>query len=217
MKKSSCNLHIFSLETTKRKTFEDSIISKNKNEINITFCEKDNLEKFEKDINILKGSSFIYFFKKRFSTYFLSLISVIVIMFALLSSAIYEDLFKKLIFDFPFVWDLKDSISLIFVIIFFFGLLIMPSLLEGERSELKNILASWFNKDIRKRERIKLAISLFDKKASVNVYNVDLLNKEHWVWRILIPVLLNRFISINFYIRNDQISSIKEKLKLRTI
>ena len=213
MKKSSCNLHIFSLETSKRKTFEDSIISKNKNEINITFCEKDNLEKFEKDINILKGSSFIYFFKKRFSTYFLSLISVIVIMFALLSSAIYEDLFKKLIFDFPFVWDLEDSISLIFVIIFFFGLLIMPSLLEGERSELKNILSSWFNKDIRKRERIKLAISLFDKKASVNVYNVDLLNKEHWVWRILIPVLLNRFTSINLYIRNDQISSIKEKLE----
>jgi len=213
MRNSSCNLHICSLGTAERKTFEESIISKKKNEINITLCEKDNLEKFEKDINTLKGSSFKYFLKKRFSKYFLSFISVIVIMFALLSSAIYEDLFKKLIFELPFVWDIKDSISLVFVLIFFFGLLLMPSLLEGERSELKNILSSWFNKDIRKRERIKLGLSLFDKKASVNVYNADLLNKEHWVWKILIPVLLNRFTRINFFIRNDQISSIKEKLE----
>ncbi|MFT7003328.1 MAG: hypothetical protein ACJAWW_000674 [Sulfurimonas sp.] len=213
MKNSLYTLHTSSLKQSKRKTVKDAIISKSENEINITFCKDDKLDKFEREINLLTGGSFFYSIKKRFSSSFISMLSVLVIMFALISSSIYEDLFKKIIFELPFIWDIKDTISLIFIVVFFFGILIMPSLLDTEGNEFKNILSNWFNKDTRKIKRLDLALNLFDKDSIVNLYNIDLFHKNHWVLRLLLVSLIKRFERINFHIRNDQIEVIKKELE----
>ena len=213
MKNSLYTIHISSLEQSKRKTTKDAIITKDSNEINITFCKDDKLDQFEKEINLLTGSSFIYSIKKRFSSSLISMLSVLVIMFALISSAIYEDLFKKIIFDLPFIWDIDDTVSLIFVIVFFFGILIMPSLLDTEGSQFKNILSNWFNKDARKIKKLNLAFNLFKKDSIVNLYNIDLFHNKHWVIRLLLVSLIKRFQTINFHIRHDQISIIKKELE----
>ena len=209
----SCNIYTSKLCETKRKSKSDKIISKEQNEIHITFCEGDSLETFENDLNELRGNSFLYFFKKRFSTAFISIISVLVIMFALISASIYEDLLKKVIFSLPFDWQINDTVSLSFVLIFFFGLMMMPSLLDAEGNEFKNNLSSWFNKDIRKLKRLKLGFSIYDKKTIINLYNFDLEDEEHWINRLLLKTLINRFYTINLYIRNDQIKSIEKKLE----
>lgn len=208
------NIYTGSLGLNNRKTQNDVIISKDKNEINMTFTEIDTLEKFEIDVNSLRGKSFLYSFKKRFFSSFVSLLSVIVIMFALIASSIYEDLFKKIIFELPFLWEFKDSISLVFVLFFFFGILIMPSLLDTEGNDFRNVLFSWFNKDIRKLERLKSALNFFDKDIVINLYNIDIFGKDHWIWNLLIKILLKRFNTINFYIRVDNIDSMKRQLKL---
>ena len=213
MKQNSCNIYTSSLCQTQRKKKSESIILKRDNELYITFCEGDSLETFENDLNELRGNSFLYFFKKRFSTAFISIISVLVIMFALISASIYEDLLKKVIFSLPFDWQINDTVSLSFVLIFFFGLMMMPSLLDAEGNEFKNILSSWFNKDVKKLKRLKLGFSIYDKKTIINLYNFDLEDEEHWINRLLLKTLINRFYTINLYIRNDQIKSIEKKLE----
>lgn len=69
----------------------------------------------------------------------------------------------------PFIWETKDFISPFFVAVFFLGLLMMPSLLDGETSEFKNLISSWFNKDIHLK-KLKLAFSNFDKKTVVHLF-----------------------------------------------
>ena len=59
----------------------------------------------------------------------------------------------------PFDWVLNDYIALGFVFIFFLVYL-MPSILEGEGSELKDLILSWFNKDVRRKLR-KLELIFF--------------------------------------------------------
>lgn len=213
MAQNSCNIYTSKLCETKRVSKNGNIISKSENEINITFCENDTLEKLETNLSEITGNSFFYFFKKRFSSTFISVVSVIVLMFALISASIYEDLLKKVLFELPFEWENADSISLVFVIIFFLGMVMMPSLLDGEGNEFKNILSSWFNKDIKKLKRLKLAFSQFDKKTTINLYNFDLVDNDHWIYRLLMKTLISRFYTINLYIRNDQIQSIKKKLE----
>ena len=213
MNQNSCNLYTSKLCETKRKNKDEFLILKKENELHITFCENDSFEKFESDLSNLTGSSLFYLIKKKFSTTLISIISVVVLMFALISASIYEDLFKKVIFELPFNWENSDTISLIFVIVFFLGLVIMPSLLDAEGDEFKNILSSWFNKDIKKLKRLKLAFSLYDKKTPINLYNFDLENSEHWIYRLLLKTLISRFYTINLYIRNDQIQSVSKKLQ----
>ncbi|WP_193311113.1 hypothetical protein [Poseidonibacter ostreae] len=212
MKQNSCNIYTSSLCQTQRKKKSESIILKRDNELYITFCEEDSFETFESDLSKITGSSFFYSIKKKFSATFISVVSVIVLMFGFISASIYEDLFKKIIFELPFPWEFSDTVSLIFVIVFFIGLVMMPSLLDGEGDEFKNILSSWFNKDVKKLKRLKLAFSLFDKKTPINLYNFDVVNNEHWVFNLLLKVLILRFNTINLYIRNDQIQSFEKKL-----
>jgi len=214
MLQNSCTIVTYKLCDSYRKDISETSIVKRKNELNITFCENDTLEKFETDLNFVAGnSSLVFGLKKQFSNTFISVVSVIVLMFALISVSIYEDLFKKLLFEFPFDWEIADSISLVFVIIFFLGMVLMPSLLDGEGNEFKNILSSWFNKDIKKLKKLNIAFSTFDKKTEINLYNFDLVDSNHWIWRLLIKAILKRFITINFYIRNDQIQAVKKRLE----
>ena len=214
MKQNNCFIYTSRLCNHKRKTLEDSCIVKKSNDIFITYCQNDSLDKFEADISSIAGkSSFFYFLRKRISATLISLISVIVILFAIGSVSIYEDILKKIVFEMPFSWETKDSISLFFVGIFFLGLLMMPSLLDGERSEFKNLISSWFNKDIRRLKKLKLAFSNFDKKTVIHLYNFDLEDPNHWIWRLLISSILNRFNTVNFYVRNDKSQNILKRLK----
>ena len=213
MNQNNCFIYTSKLSNSKRKTLEESCVLKKNNELFITYCENDTLDKFEADLNLLAGSSsFLYFFKKRIFTTFVSIVSVVVILFALISVSIYEDLLKKLIFEFPFNWSFNETISLFFVIIFFLGLLLMPSLLDGESSEFKNILSSWFNKDIRRLKKLKLLFSNFDKKMTIHLYNFDLEDSNHWLWRLITSKIINRFYTIKFYIRNDKVQTILKRL-----
>lgn len=213
MNQNSCFIHISKLCNSKRKTKEDSCVSKKNNSLYITYCENDSLDKFEADINLLAGnSSFLYFLKKRFVSIFISVISVLVILIALLSVSIYEDFLKKVIFEMPFHWQLNDYIAFIFVFVFFLGLLMMPSILDGEGNEFKNLISSWFNKDVRKLRKLELALSNFDKKLEIHLYNFDLEDSEHWIWKIFVSRVVHRFSNINFYIRNDKLQTISKRI-----
>ena len=197
---------------SKRKRVEDSSISQKNDDLYITYCENDSLDKIESDINSLVGTSALYFLKKRFSSSLISIISVFVILVAFLSASIYEDFLKKILFEMPFTWVLSDYISLSFVLVFFLGLLIMPSILDGERSEFRNILSSWFNKDIRRLKKLSLLLSNFDRKTTIHIYNFDLEDADHWLWQILVNRILNRFNDVNFYVRNDKVQNIINRL-----
>lgn len=213
MNQNSCFIHISKLCNSKRKTKEDSCITKKNNSLYVTYCENDSLDKFEADINLLAGtSSFLYFLKKRFVSIFISVISVLVILIALLSVSIYEDFLKKVIFEMPFDWQLNDYIAFIFVFVFFLGLLMMPSILDGEGNEFKNLISSWFNKDVRKLRKLELALSNFDKKMEIHLYNFDLEDSEHWIWKIFVSRVVHRFSNINFYIRNDKLQTISKRI-----
>ncbi|WP_368030541.1 hypothetical protein [Arcobacter sp. s6] len=214
MKQNNCFIYTSRLCNHKRKTLEDPCIVKKGNDIFITYCQNDSLDKFEADIGLIDGkSSFFYFLRKKISASLISFISIILILLAIISVSIYEDILKKIIFEMPFIWETKDFISLFFVAVFFLGLLMMPSLLDGETSEFKNLISSWFNKDIRRLKKLKLAFSNFDKKTVVHLYNFDLEDSSHWVWRLLINSILNRFNTVNFYVRNDKSQNILKRLK----
>ena len=214
MNQNSCIIHVSKLYNSKRNVIDESCIAKRNDELHITYCENDTLDKFEADINLLAGSSSsFYFFKKRFSSTVISIISVFAILTALLSVSIYEDFLKKIVFEMPFDWALNDYIALGFVLVFFLGLLMMPSILDGEGSEFKDLISSWFNKDIRKLRKLELAFSNFDKNMDIHLYNFDLEDSNHWLWKFFVSTILNRFSSVNFYIRNDKVQSIQKKLK----
>lgn len=213
MIQNSCYIYISKLCDSKRKTIDESCVIKKNDELFITYCQSDTLDKFEADINLVAGnSSFIYFFKKKFFSIFISILSVLVILMAFLSVSIYEDFLKKVVFEAPFSWETNDFIALFFVILFFLGVLMMPSILEAEGNEFKNLIFSWFNKDIRKLRKLELTLSNFDKKTNIHLYNFDLENSEHWLWKIFISRILNRFTNVNFYIRNDKLQNVVRRL-----
>ena len=212
--KANCNIVSGELYTNKREKESSKIVKKDSNLIEIVYTDIDTLETFECDLNELCGnSSFLYIFKKQISTYFLSIISVVVILFALISSSLYEDIMKKIIFESPFDWSLNDTVSMFFVLLFFLGLVLMPSILDGEGSEFKQILKSWVNKDVRILKRLKTSINSLDKKNKVNIYNIDLLDDNHWMWRLIVPILLNHFLEVNFYVRSDLKKKVEKRLK----
>ena len=213
MIQNNCYVHLSKLCDSKRKTIDETCVIKKNSELFITYCEGDTLDKFESDINLIAGnSSFFYFFKKKFFSIFISILSVLVILMAFLSVSIYEDFFKKIVFETPFSWEINDFISLLFVLVFFFGLLMMPSILEAEGNEFKKLISSWFNKDIRKLRKLELALSNFDKKTIIHLYNFDLENSEHWLWKIFTSRVINKFSNVNFYIRNDKLLNITKRL-----
>ena len=210
---SNCTLFTGKLLSNKRESNEE-IIVKRDNEIEIVFFEEDTLDDFEVSLNKVCGnSSFFFGLRKQIAASILSFISVLIIMFALLSSSLYEDVFKKLLFQTPLQWNVGDSISIVFVLVLFFGLLMMPSILAGESSQLKDILQTWFNKDARRVKRIRLALKELDKKYEIKIYNIDFLKQNHWMWKLVVPSLIKHFVSIDFYIRNDQKRVIEKRLK----
>ncbi len=134
-------------------------------------------------------------------------------MFALISASIYEDIFKKIIFEFPFQWQLNDTVAILFVSFFFIGLVMMPSILDGESSQFRNLLQSWFNKETRRLKKLNVALDFLDKKTQINLYNFDLVDEEHWLWKVIVVAILKRFNNVNFYIRNDQSKNMYKRLK----
>ena len=80
-------IHVSKLCNTKRVVVDESCIAKRNNELHITYCENDCLDKFEEDLNLLAGSSSSFYnLKKRFSTGIISMISVFVILMGLFSN-----------------------------------------------------------------------------------------------------------------------------------
>ncbi|MFA7091800.1 MAG: hypothetical protein WC149_08105 [Arcobacteraceae bacterium] len=210
----NCFIHLSQLCEAKRKSLAQSCVAKEENALHLTYCQSDTLDKFEADISLEAGSSsFFYFLKKRFFSVLISIISVSVILLALLSVSIYEDFLKKLIFEMPFNWDFEDYIAFGFVLIFCIGLLMMPSILEGEGSEFKDILSSWFNKDVRKLKKLKLLFSTFDKKTALHLYNFDLEESSHWLWKIVCKAIFSQFTTVHLYIRNDNLQTITQYLQ----
>ncbi len=213
MKDTCCKVHTSKFYLSKRLGKSEKIISKDENQgLFITLCETDSFERFEEELNELTGSSLAYKVKKKISSTFISFVSIIAIMFAILSASIYEDLFKKIIFELPFEWSVNDTVGMVFVLIFLFGLFLMPSVLDGEKNEFKDILFSWFNKDIKKLRRVKLALNSFDKKQTIHLFNIELFDSNHWSNIVLLKALLAKFNNINIYIRNDQVNSMKTRL-----
>ena len=211
----NCFIVTSKLSQNRREKKEDSSISKEKNSLNITYCENDSLDKFEEDINSLigKNRTFSYFVNKRFIPLTISFISVFIILIAFLTISIYEDFLKKIVLETPSSFELKDYISLGFVIFLFLSLLFMPKILDSEGNELKNLINSWFNKDIRKAKRLKIAYSNFDIKSEIHLYNFDLEEQNHWLWTIFVNMILNRFENIYFYVRSDKVQVIQRNLE----
>jgi len=211
--KANCTIISGQLHTNSKAKTQKQITNLS-NTIEIVYSQGDSLEEFELQLNELNGnSSKLFLYKKKFSTYILSVISVVVILFALISSSLYEDILKKIIFESPFDWGINDTISILFVLLFFFGLVMMPSILDGEGSEFKEALKSWFNKDTRVLKRLKLGFNNLDKKYEINIYNIELLDKQHWMWRLVLPHILKNFLNVNIYVRNDLKKSVKKRLQ----
>jgi len=59
---------------------------------------------------------------------------------------------------------------------------------------------------------ISNASSNFDKNMDIHLYNFDLEDSNHWLWKFFVSTILNRFSSVNFYIRNDKSQNISKKL-----
>lgn len=212
--KSNCSVISGAFGSKLRKKNEKSVITHHNNTLELTYFNEDSLEMFESSLNEHSGNSSVFFsLKKRLGTTLVSVVSVVVILFALISSSLYEDMLKKVIFEAPFDWTYRDTISFMFVILFFVGLLMMPSILEGESSQFKDVLRSWFNKDARIEKRLKMLFHTWDKKHEVRVYNADLICEEHWLWRLVIPLLMQHFVSINLYVRNDQKRTVTKRLE----
>ena len=206
-------IHLSKLYDSKRKRVDESSVFKKDDELHITYCENDTLDKFETDINLIVGKSFFYFLKKRFLSSLISLISVFVILMGFLSVSIYEDFLKKVIFQMPFDLETNDYVALCFVLIFFFGVLFMPSILDAEGGEFKEIISSWFNKDTRRLKKLEFALSNFDKNMQIHLYNFDLEDSNHWLWSIFTSTLSHHFTNISFYIRNDKLEAVSNRLK----
>lgn len=217
----SCDIFNSLLFKSNRTENNNKIIEKNKNELNITYCSDDTFEKLEEELNLIAGkSSLSYKIKKKLVLNFVSFISALVILFALLSVSIYEDILKKIIFEMPFDWSVNETISLFFILIFFVGLFLMPSIIEGESSEFKNLIFSWFNKDIRKNKKFKILLSSIDSKTKINLFNFDLAKFDDYAWGIVVKNILNEFDDVNFYIRsekNDLIKSYLAKFDIKNI
>ena len=209
----SCDFYTGLLYKSSRKILSDKMIEKNTNELNVTYCIDDSFEKFEEELNISVGKSSIFYkLRKKFILNFISFITAIIILIALLSVSIYEDILKKIIFEMPFEWTLNDSISIFFALTFFIGLFLMPSLIEGESNEFKTLVFSWFNKDIRKDKKINVLLSSIDKKTTINLYNFDIAPKDSFLWSIVVKNILQNFENVNFYIRNENIQTLKKNL-----
>ncbi|WP_418185676.1 hypothetical protein ACNSOS_01485 [Aliarcobacter vitoriensis] len=214
MNQTNCCIYTSKLSNKKRDKKQNSSLFKDNNTLHITYCEGDTLDKFEEDINLALGKNrtFLYFLNKRFIPLIISICSVLVILVALLTISIYEDILKKVVLELPTSFDLKDYISFFFVGFLFLSLLFMPKILDAQGSDLKNLITSWFNKDIRKAKRLKLAYSNFDKNMEIHLYNFDLEDERHWLWSIFIKIVLTKFTNIYFYTRNDKIESIEKNL-----
>lgn len=216
MKTNKTNCYIFNskLSQSKRKSIKDSCIYKDEKEIFITYNENDTFEKFELDFyKINKNSEYFFNIKKKSFGFLVSFISIFAILFTILSISIYEDFFKKILFESPFLWQRSDWISVFCIGITIIGIFMMPSVMGGESNEFKNLLYSWFNKDVKKLKRFKHSVENFDKDCTLNLYNFDLASKEHWIWKILIDVLVANFDNINFFVRNENIKNISTYLK----
>ena len=122
----NCFICTSKLSNKKREKKEESSIFKEKNALNITYCENDSIEKFEEDVSSLigKNKTLLYFLNKKFIPLTISITSVIFIMIAFLTISIYEDFLKKMILETPSSFELKDYISLGFVIFLFLSLLL---------------------------------------------------------------------------------------------
>src|SRR5574344_132553 len=102
----NCFIVTSKLSQNRREKKEDSSISKEKNSLNITYCENDSLDKFEEDINSLigKNRTFSYFVNKRFIPLAISFISVFIILIAFLTISIYEVFLKKIVLETLFIF-----------------------------------------------------------------------------------------------------------------
>lgn len=211
------NLITAKLCDTPRKNKLDNIVTMKENVLNITYCEDDIFETFELELNKSIGNSFfLHKIKRKISNISFSFLSVFIIMTAFICASIYEDFMKKIIFEMPFLWDISDAISLFFVILFFLGLVKIPSILDGESSELKNILTSWFNKEARKCKKLNMIFANIKPETTINLFNIDLVDSKHWVWKILMKALLKKFINVNIYIRHDQQKDVTKNIKTLT-
>lgn len=211
----SCNIIVYKLDNTKREKQKQSAALKSKNTLFITYCKSDTIDKFEDDINAVLENKyrFLYSFKKRLANLLISFFSIFVLLIAFLSLAIYEDFFKKLLFQTPFIWGIGDFISLFFVFIFVFGLSLMPSFMNIETSEFKNLISSWFNKDIAKYEKFKSLFMNFDKKTQIKLFNFDIEDEKNWLIKIVLKAILNRFGNVSLYIRADNLEKTKKILR----
>lgn len=202
------------LHTYKRVSTTEDIIKEFDDQVEIVLFQEESKDSFENGLaKIIGSSSILHSLKKRFTAYTLSTATVVILLFALLSSSIFEDISKKLLFETPFDWGYADYLSMLFVLIFFLGLVAMPSILEGEGSQLKEFLKAWFNKDARQLKRLQNNIKELDASKELHCYNFDIFDVSHWSYKLLLPCVCKHFNRVVFYVRNDQRKTFKKELE----
>ncbi len=193
-----------SLNSSKRVNIDEKIVIKENNSLEITFLRDDNLGKIEEELNNLdKNRKILKKIKTFFNKIIVPSISVFVLLFMLLALAIFEDFFKKIIFQTPFEFTINDLISLFFVIIFILVLTFMPSLMNIERTEFKNFISSMFNKKFAKLQRFRALLSSLDNKTTINIYNFDIYDENNEIYEVFFKALSLKFNTINLYIREN--------------
>lgn len=205
------NLVINALYERKRELASENIILKDNNILEITFLKNDNLDDIEKNLELLlKKNQFVTKLKRSLKRLVVPSLSIIALLFMLLSVAIFEDFFKKLIFEKPLLFVSSDFISLIFISIFIILLALMPSIMNIEADEFKNFLSSFFNKRLARIQKFKALIGAFDEKIEINIYNFDIYSEKDDIYEVFFKSVLDKFNNVNLYIRgNNQEKTLK--------
>lgn len=211
------NLVTNALYESCRENPTSNIIKKNENSLEITFLKDDNLEKIEIELDLLfTKNRFISNIKRGFRRLIAPSLSIFALLFMLLALAIFEDFFKKLIFERPLIFAFEDIISLVFVLIFVSVLVLMPSIMHIGADEFKNFLSSFFNKNVAKRQKIKSYLSSLNEKCEINIYNFDIYDEKDEIYVVFFKTLLEKFNNINLYIRENNQDKVLGFLKKHT-
>lgn len=189
-----------------------NIVNVTKDELNITFYKEDTISLFEKELlKTSKKSQFISNLKKAIASFSVTVLSVLVVFFILISSSIIEKLTNKFIYE-SSILKQGDYIALAIVLSFMIFLLLFPSLFEKQHSGFKDFISSYFKEENRLVNKFKYILKSYDKNLTVNLYNFDL-EKDLNLWNLLVPSIVKRFDNVNFYIRKDKVEEVLRNIE----
>lgn len=189
---------------------KSTIVKTGKDSLDITLYPSDDLKALETELlGCLRRIGAVPFLKFKANpsmVLFGSILISVAIAVVLGVLATYEDVFKTLLIK----KELTDweggvlGVTTLFVVL---GIGFFPSILSSaEDSKVKELVRGWYNKEDRVRKRLKYALRILcsSEKLSISLWNPCVFQEDSWVWRSLVPAILDLNIPITVHIKNDE-------------